>query len=75
MSIDKIKTGDDLTQSLDIVSGNISKYSTILINIFNVNHYHNMILSESKIINEILHSGLELGSLGYTTMGIAYKII
>jgi adenine-specific DNA-methyltransferase len=25
MSIDKIKTGDDLTQSLDIVSGNISK--------------------------------------------------
>jgi adenine-specific DNA-methyltransferase len=25
MSIDKIKTGDDLTQSLDIVSDNISK--------------------------------------------------
>ena len=32
-------------------------------------------IDESKIINEILHSGLELGSLGYTTMGIAYKII
>ena len=29
MSIDKIKTGDDLTQSLDIVSDNISKLKEI----------------------------------------------